>query len=183
MNGGHRALPREVLQIPPLQPAGLRHAGARVIQELQQGLVALALGRGRPGRMEQIQSIPFRENPFRQPIRLRQGPDRRPHIELQVAGTLPESQQTAHGGQVPIDTTGGLALMQEVIPPLLQVRQGQPLQRRLAGPGEAAGHVAGVGGAGVGRCAAGQPQGNQVQVVARARPIRERAGSVSGGIR
>ena len=59
MNGHHRTLPREVLQIPPFQPAGLRYAGARVIEELQQGLVAPALGRGRPGRMEQIQSIPF----------------------------------------------------------------------------------------------------------------------------
>ena len=82
MNGGHRALPREILQIPPLQPAGLRHAGPRVIQELQQGLVALALGRRRPGRMDQIQGIPLRENPFRQPIRLRQGPNRRPTLKV-----------------------------------------------------------------------------------------------------
>ena len=78
MNGRHRARAREVLQIPPLQPAGLRHAGARVIQELQQGLVAPALGRGRPGRMDQIEGVPFRQYAFGQPIRLGQAAAPRP---------------------------------------------------------------------------------------------------------
>ena len=60
--------------------------------------------------MDQIQRVPFRQDALGQPIRLRQRPHGRPHVELQVAGALPESQQATHGRDAPVDAGGGLAL-------------------------------------------------------------------------
>ena len=95
--------------------------------------------------MDQIQGVPFGQDAFGQPIRLRQGPNGGPHIELQIAGTLPEGQQAAHRGQAPVDATGALALVLQQLPPALQIRQGEGRQRRRARPGQAGSHVAGVG--------------------------------------